>query len=119
MDVRQQKRPPCGFPGCSDRENPVRLQFIPASNTKTVHEGAVCFHRKKKECAEYFGVFDAQPATKRQAGPSRIPVGAVISEEPCPRRINEIDRIWGLRCGPPPPASPHFLSPPNAPLMPS
>ena len=91
---QQQKVPPCGFPGCTDRHANVRLQLIPAGFSGDVFEGATCFHRKRVECAAHFGFGDSN---KRQAGQSRIPVGAVVSEEPCPPIINKIDEIWGVR----------------------
>ena len=95
----RRKRPPCGNPNCTDRNSDVRLQLIPSGFSRPVFEGATCFHRQRTACAEYFGIIDTQqPAAKRHAGPARIPVGAVVSEEPCPRRINEIDEIWGVRC---------------------
>ena len=55
----REKAPPCGFPGCPDPAQNVRLQFIPADhdiNAKPINPGATCFHRKKAECARYFGV---------------------------------------------------------------
>ena len=80
----------CGFPGCAAPQDKVRLQKIAGTklaDTATCTEGALYFHRKRADCARHFmGGEKGKPGrpAKVQAGPSRIPAGAVVHSEPCP-----------------------------------
>ena len=99
--------PPCGFPGCPAPEQNVRMQFIPSGFRerepgKEIRDGATCFHRKKAECARYFGFQEeaGKPGrkAKQDSETTCIPVGKRLAIEPCPPIIEEIDELWGIRC---------------------
>ena len=99
--------PPCGFPGCPAPEQNVRMQFIPSGfrerePDKEIRDGATCFHRKKAECARYFGFQEEAGKPGRKAKQdfetTCIPVGKRLAIEPCPSIIEEIDELWGIRC---------------------
>ena len=97
--------PPCGFPGCKDPEQNVRMQYIQDGFKKPVRPGATCFHRKKAECARYF---DFQPEAAKPGRKSKqdsevtcVPVGKRLAIKPCPPIIGEIDELWGFRCARP------------------
>ena len=94
----------CGFPGCAAPQDKVRLQKIAGTklaDTATCTEGALYFHRKRADCARHFmGGEKGKPGrpAKVQAGPSRIPAGAVVHSEPCPAFLEVIHEVWGIRC---------------------
>ena len=99
--------PPCGFPGCPAPEQNVRMQFIPSGFRerepgKEIRDGATSFHRKKAECARYFGFQEEAGKPGRKAKQdfetTCIPVGKRLAIEPCPPIIEEIDELWGIRC---------------------
>ena len=93
-------RSQCGFPGCSKRDDQVRMQLIPNDFLGTVFPGAKHFHRKRAECVRhFFGGEKGKPGRKRQAvqEASRIPVGAIVRDEPCPPIIENIQEVWACR----------------------
>ena len=103
----REKAPPCGFPGCPAPEQDVRMQFIPSDFRerepgKEIRDGATSFHRKKAECARYFGFQEeaGKPGrkAKQDSETTCIPVGKRLAIEPCPPIIEEIDELWGIRC---------------------
>ena len=86
----------CGFPGYAAPQDKVRLQKIAGTklaDTATCTEGALYFHRKRADCARHFmGGEKGKPGrpAKVQAGPSRIPAGAVVHSGPCPAFLEVI-----------------------------
>ena len=83
------------------------MQFIPSDFRqrepgKEIRDGATCFHRKKAECARYFGCQEEAGRPGRKAKQdfetTCIPVGKRLAIEPCPPIIEEIDELWGIRC---------------------
>ena len=93
------KKPPCGFPGYQDPEDTTRLQYIDFNRFQggEVRNGSTCFHRKRKECAEYFGYVELAARSKRDApdAPARC---KVVATEPCPPIVQRTDALWGTRC---------------------
>ena len=79
------------------------MLLIPTGFTKEVHPGAKHYHGQRSECERYFtGRVKGKPGrpSKRvcTGEASRVPVGAIIREEPCPPILASIDELWASRC---------------------
>ena len=59
-------RSQCGFPGCSKRDDQVRMQLNPNDFLGTVFPGAKHFHRKRAECVRPFSA--ARRASRGASG---------------------------------------------------
>ena len=95
----------CGALDCDECEAvPQQMKLIPRGNKKPCHPGALHYHFKRSSCRHYIeGTTPRKPGrqprlTATALGPSRIPVGAMIRDDPCPQIIVEIVDVWACRC---------------------
>ena len=89
----------CGALDCDEREAvPQQMKLIPRGNKKPRHPGALHYHFKRSSCRHYIeGTTPRKPGRQprlmaTELGPSRIPVGAMIRDDPCPQIIAQTDR---------------------------
>ena len=91
----------CGVPACKAREDDMNLIRIPTTFKGELFPGAKHYHQKRSVCWRYImGIEPQKPGRKRKAATSdagRIPVGAIVSDDPCPPIIQKIHEVWASR----------------------
>ena len=91
----------CGVPACKKRENGNRLILIPSSFKGERFPGAKHYHQQRAPCWRYIlGIEKQKPGRKRKAATGdagRIPVGAIVCDDPCPPIIQKIHEVWASR----------------------
>ena len=98
----------CGALDCDEREAvPQQMKLISRGNKKPRHPGALHYHFKRSSCRHYIeGTTPRKPGRQPRLtatalgrdDKSRIPVGAMIRDDPCPQIIVEIVDVWACRC---------------------
>ena len=92
--------PPCGAPGCTSPEKPIRLKLIPSDFTGDRRPGSTCYHSQRADCRRYFtGEQKGKPGRKAARTETvSIPQGKAISADPMPPIIRSLRECWGIRC---------------------